>query len=86
MRGRPVGSKNKKPKSEYESKDAKGLRRTRHQRSLENAVKLDEFLTAEAEQANAINPDAAPFHYQNTQAKIAGKQFKRVADRLKRRR
>jgi hypothetical protein len=83
-RGRPPGSKNRNAKANHESKDAKALGRKRHQRRLEAAVKLDEFLTAEAKQASAARPGDASFHYQNTQAKILGKQFDRVAERLKR--
>jgi hypothetical protein len=84
--GRPPGSRNKTVKSDHESKDAKTLRRKRHQRRLEDAVKLDEFLTAEAKQASAANPGGdTSFHYQGTQAKLLGKQFDRVAKRLKHR-
>jgi hypothetical protein len=87
MRGRPPGSRNKERKSDLESKDAKSLRRKRHQRRLEDAVRLDEFLTAEKKKASAANPTGDPaFLYQNTQAKILGKDFDRVAERMKRRR
>jgi hypothetical protein len=80
--GRPPGSRNKTP-NPIVSKEAK---RKRHQRRLEDAVRLDEFLTAEAKQASAKNPDGdASFLYQGEQAKILGKQFDRVAKRLKRR-
>jgi hypothetical protein len=83
MRGRPPGSKNKNPKSDA-SKDAK---RKRHQRGLENAVKLDEFLSVEAKQAREADPGGDPaFFYQNTQPKILGRPFDRVAERLKRKR
>jgi hypothetical protein len=85
MRGRPPGSRNKKRKSDEESKDAKSRRRKRHQRSMEAAVRLHEFLTAEAEKASAANPAGDPaFFYQGTQAKILGKIFDRVDERLKR--
>ena len=84
-RGRPPGSKNRNVMN-HASKDWKALRRKRHQRKLEDAVRLDEFLTAEAKQASAANPSGdASFLYQGEQAKILGKQFDRVAKRLKRR-
>jgi hypothetical protein len=79
--GRPPGSRNKNPKP-IVSKDTK---RKRHQRKLEDAVRLDEFLTAEKNKAKSANPDGdETFLYQGTQAKILGKQFDRVAERLKR--
>jgi hypothetical protein len=85
MSGRPPGSRNKKSKSVCASKDAKSLKRKRWQRKLENAVKLDESLTAEAKRAGTANPSGdASFLYQNTQGKILGKQFDRVAERVKR--
>jgi hypothetical protein len=76
--GRRIGSKNKNPKPQ--SKEA---RRKEHQRRMEVAVKLDEFLTAEAKQAIAANPGKSALLYQGTQAKILGRQFVRVAKRLK---
>lgn len=84
-RGRPPGSKNKKAKAENDSADTKALRRKRRQRKLEAAVKLHEFLAAEADAARAADPNN-PLLYQNTQAKILGKPFERTAARLKRRR
>jgi hypothetical protein len=89
MRGRLPGSRNKKRKSDRESKDPKSRKRKHHQRKLEVAVGVHEFLTAEAKQAAAANPGGdASFLYQNTQAKgfgeKFGKQFDRVAKRLKR--
>ena len=81
--GRPPAAETKNQNRTTCSKDLKGLKRKRHQRKLEAAVKLDEFLTAEAKQAGAANPGGdASFLYQNTQAKIFGKQFDRVAERL----
>jgi hypothetical protein len=87
MRGRPLGSRNKKRKSDHESKDAKSLRRKRHQRNVENAVRNHELYTEEANRARAANPDVdEAFLYQGTQATMLGKDFDRVAERLKRRR
>ena len=86
MRGRPPGKGNEK-RNPFPSKDA---RRKRHQRGLEHAVRIDEFLTAEAKKAGAANPGGdASFLYQGTQAKMLrerglGEDFDRVAKRLKR--
>jgi hypothetical protein len=85
-RGRPLGSRNKKVTQR--EKASKDLLRKRRQRKLEKAVELHEFLTAEAEQARALNPDpgSAPFFYSGTQAKILGKPFERTAARINRKR
>jgi hypothetical protein len=82
MRGRPPGSRNKKPKSDLVSKNTK---RKRHQRMLENAVRLHELFEGEPNRAREANPGGdESCLYQGTQAKILGKSFDRVAERMKR--
>jgi hypothetical protein len=81
--GKPL-ARGRKPKPEREI--SKASKRKRHQRKLEDHVRLHEFLVKEAARATVVNPGAKDFHYQGTQAKIGGKQYDRVAERLKRNR